>query len=179
MQFKPTKLAGAFVLEPKIHEDVRGLYVPTFSKAAFAEHGCNPNVEECNVSTNVKAGTLRGMHYQLAPHAQTKLVRCTAGAIWDAIVDLRPDSPTFKQWVGVELSATNRLQLYIPEGFAHGFITLADDSEVLYQMGSPYVATAARGVRWNDPAFGIQWPREVSVIIERDNTYPDFTGKVI
>jgi dTDP-4-dehydrorhamnose 3,5-epimerase len=176
MQFTETTLPGAYIIDPTIHEDPRGLYIPTFSRSAFAAHNCNPHIEESNLSTNKRAGTLRGMHYQADPHAQSKLVRCTRGAIWDAIIDLRPASPTFKQWIGVELSANNRRQLYIPEGFAHGFITLEDDSEVLYQMGSPYHATAGRGVRHNDPAFNIHWPRPVTTIIDRDNTYPDFVG---
>ena len=175
MKFIPTPLPGAFVIEPQLFTDERGFFTSTFSRAKFAEHGCNAELHECNVSFNKKAGTLRGMHFQKPPHAQSKLVRCTRGAIWDAIIDLRPDSSTFKQWFGAELTANNRKQLYIPEGFAHGFITLADETEVFYQMGNVYNAAASAGVRWNDPAFGIQWPREVSVIIDRDATYPDFT----
>lgn len=179
MRFTETKLAGAFVIEPQLFEDERGFFTRTFSTKGFLSHGCNAQVLECNVSFNKRAGTLRGMHFQVAPYAQSKLVRCTAGAIWDAIIDLRPGSPTLREWVGVELTASNRRQIYIPEGFAHGFITLADDTEVLYQMGGVYNAEASRGVRWNDPAFGIQWPREVAVIIERDATYPDFVdGRV-
>ena len=178
MRFIETKLAGSYVIEPRLFEDERGFFTRTWSGREFAEHGLNPELLECNVSFNKRAGTLRGMHFQVAPSAQPKLVRCTAGAIWDAIIDLRPASATFKQWVGEELTAANHKQLYIPEGFAHGFITLADDTEVSYQMGGVYDAAASRGVRWNDPAFGIRWPREVGVIIERDNTYPDFTGRV-
>jgi dTDP-4-dehydrorhamnose 3,5-epimerase len=174
MKFIPTPLPGAFVIEPQLFTDDRGFFTSTFSRQKFAEHGCNAELYECNVSFNRSAGTLRGMHFQHPPHAQSKLVRCTRGAIWDAIIDLRPDSSTFKKWLGAELTADNRKQLYIPEGFAHGFITLADDTEVFYQMGNVYNAAASAGVRWNDPAFGIQWPREVSVIIERDTTYPDF-----
>lgn len=176
MKFIPTTLAGAFVVEPVLFEDPRGFFTRTWSAKEFAENGCNPDLFECNVSFNRRAGTLRGMHLQLAPYAQAKLVRATAGAIWDCIIDLRPGSSTFKQWLGVELSAANHRQLYIPEGLAHGFITLADDTEVLYQMGNVYHAPSARGVRWDDPAFGITWPRQPEVIIERDNTYPDFTG---
>jgi dTDP-4-dehydrorhamnose 3,5-epimerase len=178
MEFVPTKLAGAYVIEARRFEDVRGFYAPTWSRQAFREHGCDAELIECNLSFNKVAGTLRGMHFQVAPFAQPKLVRCTMGAIWDAIVDLRPESPTFQHWVGAELTAKNRRQLYIPAGFAHGFITLADDTEVFYQMGGAYHPSASRGVRWNDPAFAIAWPREVAVIIERDNTYPDFTGRV-
>jgi dTDP-4-dehydrorhamnose 3,5-epimerase len=162
------------VIEPQLFTDDRGFFTRTFSKKEFAEHGCNSELLECNVSFNRRAGTLRGMHFQNPPHAQSKLVRCTRGAIWDAIIDLRPESSTFKKWFGVELTADNRKQLYIPEGFAHGFITLADGTEVFYQMGNVYNAAASGGVRWDDPAFGIEWPREVSVIIERDATYPDF-----
>jgi dTDP-4-dehydrorhamnose 3,5-epimerase len=179
MRFIPTKLSGAFVIEPVVFEDERGLFTRTWSEREMRENGCNPAVLECNVSFNKKAGTLRGMHFQLAPFAQAKLVRCTMGAIWDCIIDLRTDSPTFKQWIGVELTAQNRKQLYIPEGFAHGFVTLADDTEVLYQMGNVYNAASARGVRWNDPAFAIEWPRQPSVINERDNTYPDFDEPVL
>jgi dTDP-4-dehydrorhamnose 3,5-epimerase len=178
MRFIETGLAGAFVIEPVLFEDVRGFFTRTFSREEFERHGCNPDLHECNVSFNKAARTLRGMHYQTPPHAQTKLVRCTAGAIWDCVIDLRTGSPTFKKWFGVELTAGNRKQLYIPQGFAHGFITLANDTEVSYQMGNVYHAASARGVRWNDPAFGIRWPREPSVIIERDIRYPDFTGDV-
>lgn len=176
MQFTPTKLGGAFVIDAQRFEDPRGFFTRTWSKTEFQEHGCNPDLLEINVSFNHKAGTLRGMHLQIAPFAQAKVVRCTMGAIWDAIIDLRPASPTFRQWFGVELNAQNRRQLYIPEGFAHGFITLADDTEVLYQMGNVYNAHASRGVRWNDSAFAIQWPRTPTTIIDRDATYPDFTG---
>jgi len=176
MRLIETGLAGAWVIEPELFEDVRGFFTRTFSRAEFERHGCNPDVYETNVSFNKVAGTLRGMHFQVEPYAQTKLVRCTAGAIWDCIIDLRPDSATFKNWFGVELTAANRKQLYIPEGFAHGFVTLADQTEVSYQMGNIYHAASARGVRWNDPAFGIRWPRQPTVIIERDNRYPDFTG---
>jgi dTDP-4-dehydrorhamnose 3,5-epimerase len=174
MRFIETKLAGAFVIEPQLFEDERGFFTRTFSQREFLQHGCNPELLECNVSFNNRAGTLRGMHFQMTPYAQAKLVRCTAGAIWDAIIDLRPGSPTLRQWVGVELTAGNHRALYIPEGFAHGFITLADETEVFYQMGGVYNAEAARGVRWNDPAFGIEWPRQVAVINDRDANYADF-----
>jgi dTDP-4-dehydrorhamnose 3,5-epimerase len=130
---------------------------------------------QCNVSFNKEKGTMRGMHYQASPFEEAKLVRCTMGAVYDAIIDLRGDSPTFKQWVAAELSAENRHMFYIPEGFAHGFLTLQDSTEIFYQMSEFYVPGSARGVRWNDPAFGIQWPIEVAVVSERDQTYPDFT----
>lgn len=176
MRFTETLLSGAFVIDPVRFEDARGFFARTWSAREMREHGCNSDLFECNVSFNKKAGTLRGMHLQLPPFAQAKLVRCTMGAIWDCIIDLRPGSPTFKQWIGAELTAENGRQLYIPEGFAHGFITLVDGTEVLYQMSNIYHAPSARGVRWNDPAFAIEWPRQPEVIIERDNTCPDFRG---
>lgn len=178
MLFHETPLPGAWLIEPRFHADDRGYFTCTYSRRAMADHGCNPDVHECNSSFNLKAGTLRGMHFQIAPFQQPKLVRCVRGAIWDCIIDLRPGSPAFRQWFGIELTTDNRKQLYIPEGFAHGFITLADDTEVFYQMGNVYHPDSARGVRWNDPAFDIRWPRPVSVIIERDATYPDFHGEV-
>ena len=174
MKFIPTPLSGAFVIEARVFTDERGFLMPAFSRKLLAEHGCNGEVVEANLSFSRRAGTLRGMHFQNPPYAQSKLVRCTRGAIWDAIIDLRRDSATFKKWFGVELTAENRRQLYVPEGFAHGFVTLTDDSEVFYQIGNVYNAESSGGVRWNDPAFGIEWPREVSVVIERDATYPDF-----
>ncbi len=174
MIFTETKLPGAFVVDLEQFEDERGFFARCWSEVEFADRGLNPQAVETNISFNRKAGTLRGMHFQIAPHAQPKLVRCTAGAIYDAIIDLRPESVTFKQWTAVELSAANHRQLYIPEGFAHGFQTLVDKTEVLYQMSAPYVAESARGVRWNDPAFGIDWPQAERIIIARDQTYPDF-----
>lgn len=174
MLFRETVLKGAYVVEPERIEDERGFFARTWCRSEFEAHGLNPNLVQCNISFNDKKGTLRGMHYQVAPRAEAKLVRCTAGAIYDVIVDLRPDSGTFKRWTGVELNADNRYMLYIPEGFAHGFLTLSDDAEVLYQMSEYYSAEHARSVRWNDPAFGIQWPGEALVISERDRSYPDF-----
>jgi dTDP-4-dehydrorhamnose 3,5-epimerase len=140
----------------------------------FEKHGLNPRLVQCNISHNIKKGTLRGMHYQKAPYAEAKLVRCTRGAIYDVMVDLRPDSPSFRRNVGVRLDEFNRNMVYIPEGFAHGFITLEDDSEVFYQMSEFYSPEHAAGFRWNDPFFSIQWPLEAVVISERDKTYPDF-----
>lgn len=170
-----TKLAGAFVLEAERFEDDRGFFARSWSEREFAELGLSARLAECNISFNRKKDTLRGMHYQAAPHGQVKLVRCTMGAIYDVIVDLRPDSPTFKQWVGVELTAENRLMLYIPETFAHGFQTLEDRTEVFYQMSDFYAPESGRGVRWDDPAFGIMWPDAAARIInERDREYPDF-----
>ncbi|HKP73620.1 MAG TPA: dTDP-4-dehydrorhamnose 3,5-epimerase [Pyrinomonadaceae bacterium] len=179
MIFKETKLAGAFVIEQNFFEDVRGFFAQCWSAREFAEQGLNPRLVECNFSYNRRKGTLRGMHFQSAPHAQAKLVRCTAGAIYDAIIDLRPESETFKQWVGVELTAKNYRMLYVPEGFAHGFQTLDDDTEVLYQVSDVFAPELAGGVRWDDPAFGIEWPDnggDERIIIARDREYTDFNS---
>ena len=175
MIFTETKLPGAFVIDLERFEGERGFFARCWSEKEFLAQGLNPRSVETNVSVNPRQGTLRGMHFQIAPHAQPKLVRCTAGAIYDVIIDLRQESATFKQWVAVELTAANHRQLYIPEGFAHGFQTLMNGTEVLYQMSEPYAAESARGVRWNDPAFGIDWPPADRIIIARDQTYPDFT----
>jgi dTDP-4-dehydrorhamnose 3,5-epimerase len=172
MIFREAKLRGAYVVEPELIEDDRGFFGRTWSAEEFSEHGLNPNIAQCNTSLNRRKGTLRGMHYQIPPHEEAKLVRCTAGAIYDVIVDLRPGSPTWAQWIAVELTSQNRLMVYVPEGFAHGFQTLADNSEVCYQMSATYSPESARGVRWDDPAFGIEWPLSVSVISERDRTHP-------
>ncbi len=174
MIFTPTALPGAFLIEPeRIHDD-RGFFARLYTPEEFEAHGLNPRIAQTSASFNRVKGTLRGMHYQSPPHAEAKLVRCGAGAIYDVIIDLRPESPTFRKWVGVELSAENRRMLYIPEGFAHGFLTLADASEVFYQLSAGYAPQAARGVRHDDPAFGIAWPGEVVVIAPRDRDYPDF-----
>jgi dTDP-4-dehydrorhamnose 3,5-epimerase len=172
--FTETKLRGAFLIELEKHADERGFFARTFCQEAFEAHGLNSRVVQCNVSFNRRKGTLRGMHFQIAPFAEAKLVRCTSGSIHDVIIDLRSASPTFKQHFAVELSAENRKMLYIPEEFAHGFQTLKDDTEVFYQMSQSYSAEHARGVRWNDSAFGIDWPAGVRTIIERDQNYPDF-----
>lgn len=174
MIFKETKLKGAFIVEPERFEDERGFFARVWCREEFERKGLNTNLAQCNVSFNVKKGTLRGMHYQAAPHAEVKLVRCTQGSIYDVIIDLRADSETYKEWVAVELSRDNHLMLYIPENFAHGFITQEDSSEVFYQMSEPYHPECARGVRWNDQAFSIHWPVEVSIISDRDRDYPDF-----
>jgi dTDP-4-dehydrorhamnose 3,5-epimerase len=174
MIFKETELAGAFVVELDKHADERGFFARTWCAREFAEHGLAPELAQANVSYNRLAGTLRGLHWQAAPHAEDKLVRVTAGAIWDVAVDLRPGSPTYTRHVGVRLDADNRAALWVPKGFAHGFLTLADGSEVVYQMSAFYEPAAARGARWDDPAFAIDWPAEVRVISERDATYPDF-----
>lgn len=172
MRFTETKLQGAFIIDIEPIEDERGFFARSFCRKEFIEHGLKPDLAQCNISFNKKQGTLRGMHYQKAPHAEAKVVRCTRGAIYDVIVDLRPDSPGFKQWVGVELSADNHRMLYVPEGFAHGFQTLQDNSEVLYQMSCDYVPDCAAGVRWNDPLLNIHWPGAPLVISRRDSELP-------
>ncbi len=172
MIFRATKLEGVFIIELERLTDERGFFARTWCAEEFEAHGLNSRLVQCNISYNKKAGTLRGMHYQVAPFAEAKLVRCTMGAIFDVALDLRPDSPTFKQWVGVELTADNRRALYIPEGLAHGFQTLADHSEVFYQMSEFYHPEWARGVRWDDPACGIEWPLPAQIISERDRSYP-------
>jgi len=156
--------------------DQRGFFARTFCQQEFEAYGLNTQVVQCNVSFNKRTGTLRGMHYQAAPFAEAKLVRCTSGSIYDVIIDLRPASATFKQYFTVELSAENCRMLYIPEDFAHGFQTLQDDTEVFYQMAQRYSAEHARGVRWNDPAFGIEWPEGERIITDRDQNYPDFVS---
>ena len=174
MKFIPTSLDGAFVIDPDHLEDERGYFARTFCRGEFSAHGLNPNLVQCNVSFNLKKGTLRGMHYQVKPHEEAKLVRCTRGAICDVIVDIRRDSPTFRKWFTVELSAANGRMIYIPEGFAHGFQTLEDGSEVFYQMSEKYFPESARGIRWNDPVIGIRWPIADPVISQRDAGFSDF-----
>jgi dTDP-4-dehydrorhamnose 3,5-epimerase len=177
MRFIQTPLPGAWLIELDPLGDERGWFARTFDADEFAQRGLNPDVAQCNASFNVKRGTLRGMHYQTDPHGEPKLVRCARGAIFDVAIDLRPDSATRARWHGVELSAENRRAFYIPAGLAHGFQTLTGDCEVYYQMGRRYVPEAARGVRWNDPAFAIEWPPappEGRTISERDSSYPDY-----
>lgn len=174
MKLIPTHLPDVFLLEPERHADERGFFARTFCAETFRAHGLDPRVAQCNVSFNARRGTLRGMHWQAAPHGETKLVRCTAGAIYDVAVDLRSDSPTYLRWTAAELTAENRRALVLPEGFAHGFLTLADDTEVFYQMSVPFAPEAARGARYDDPAFGIDWPEPVRLIKDRDAAYPDF-----
>jgi dTDP-4-dehydrorhamnose 3,5-epimerase len=178
MVFNETKLKGVYLIETEPREDERGFFARTFCREEFTKHGLNPQVAQCNLSYNRKKGTLRGMHYQVAPREEAKLVSCVSGAIYDVIVDLRADSTTYCEWLAVELSARSRRRmLYIPEGFAHGFQTLADNTEVFYQISEFYAPEYARGVRWNDPAFGIQWPEDQRILSDRDRNYPDFTGK--
>ena len=175
MIFTETKLNGAFILEPEKHEDDRGFFARSWCQKEFQAHNLNPRIVQCNISFNRMKGTLRGMHYQADPFAEAKLVRCTAGALYDVIIDLRPDSPTYKQHVGEVLSAANYKMFYVPEGFAHGFQTLEDNTEIFYQMSEFYSPQHARGVRYNDPAFGIKWMIGDPVIVDRDLNYPDFT----
>ena len=174
MIFTETKLQCAFVMELEKFEDERGFFAHGWSPRELAAHGLEAPLAESAISFNKKKGTLRGMHYQASPHGQIKIVRCTMGAIYDVIIDLRKNSPTFKQWIGIELSATNRLMLYIPGEFAHGFQTLEDEAELCYHMSHAYVPESATGVRWNDPAFGIKWPAGERTIITRDREYPNF-----
>ena len=174
MIFQSTTLPGALVVELERREDERGFFARSFCQREFETQGLERGVAQCNVSFNRRRGTLRGMHWQTAPYREAKLVRVTQGALWDVIVDLRPDSPAYCRWFGVELSAENRRALYIPQGFAHGFQTLVDDVEVFYQMSTFYVPDAQRGARWDDPAFGIAWPIRLPFLSDRDAVCPDF-----
>jgi dTDP-4-dehydrorhamnose 3,5-epimerase len=173
MKFTPLALPGAFLIEPQRLEDERGSFARTFCRQEFAVHGLNPHVEQCNVSLSHRRGTLRGMHWQAAPHEEAKLVRVTRGAIHDVLVDLRPSSLQFRQWCHVVLTSAGAA-VYAPEGVAHGFLTLEDDTEVIYQMSAAYHPESARGLRWDDPAFAIEWPFRPLVISERDAGWPDF-----
>jgi dTDP-4-dehydrorhamnose 3,5-epimerase len=174
LSFKETKLKGAFVIEPERFEDQRGFFARSFSQTEFLEHGLRTEFVEAGISFNLRKHTVRGMHFQAPPNAQAKLVRCTRGAIFDVLIDLRPESPTYKQWFAQKLTQHNSLMLYIPEGCAHGFQTLKDETEVFYQLSARYAPASERGVRWNDPVFGIPWPETERIIInERDRTYPD------
>jgi dTDP-4-dehydrorhamnose 3,5-epimerase len=172
--FTETHLKGAYLVEPERQDDDRGFFARTWCQREFARRGLNPHLVQCNISFNHRKGTWRGMHYQVPPHEEAKLVRCTQGSICDVIVDLRPDSRTFRNHVTVTLSAENRQMLYIPETFAHGFITLQENTEVFYQMSEFYSPEYARGFRWNDPSFDIRLPVEVTAISERDRDYADF-----
>ena len=175
MIFTETKLKGAFIIDIKKMEDDRGFFGRSYCQHEFEAHGLNTNAVQANVSYNKKKGTLRGLHLQLPPFGETKLVRCTRGALYDVIVDLRSGSETFKQWIGVELTAANYRMLYVPEGFGHSFITLEDETEATYQVTQFYTAGAERGYRWDDPAFAIQWPIAPVIISEKDQSHPPFT----
>lgn len=175
MRFSPTSLPGTWLVEQERHADERGHFARTFCAREFADHGLDSRIVQCSVSFNRARGTLRGLHYQSPPRAEVKLVRCTRGAIHDVAVDLRPDSATFRHWIGIELTQDDGRALYVPRGFAHGFLTLVDGTEVAYQMSDPYSPDHARGVRWNDPLLGVRWPGRVEVIAPRDRDYPDVT----
>jgi dTDP-4-dehydrorhamnose 3,5-epimerase len=174
MIFHESKLPGAFEIELERKPDERGFFARSWCEREFEENGLNARLVQCSVSFTSRKGTLRGIHYQETPHAEAKVVRCTRGGIYDVLVDLRPDSPAYKEWIAVVLTAEKRNMVYVPEGCAHGFLTLEDETEVFYQMSETYCAESSRGVRWNDPAFRIAWPNTVEVISERDRTYPDF-----
>ena len=176
MKFVETKLKGSFIIDPERLEDERGFFARSWCQQEAKQYGLEPRWLQCNISYNKSKGTMRGMHYQAAPFEEAKLVRCTMGAICDVIIDLRPESVTFKKWTAVELSSENRRMFYIPEGFAHGFLTLQDNTEIFYQMSEFYAPAQARGLRWNDPAFGILWPTDITVISDQDQNYPNFTA---
>jgi dTDP-4-dehydrorhamnose 3,5-epimerase len=174
MKFSETKLKGAFVVEIEKLTDDRGFFARSWCEKEFEAQGLTARVVQANVSYNLKKGTLRGMHYQIAPYQECKLIRCTRGAIYDVIIDLRADSLTYKQWTGVELTADNYTLFFVPEDFAHGFITLVDNTEITYQVSQFYTPGSEKGIRFDDPAFNIHWPLEVSVISDKDRNWPDF-----
>ena len=174
MIFTQTALTGVILVGPERHADDRGFFARTYCADELRAAGLDPRIAQCSTSFNARAGTLRGMHYQREPFGEVKLVRCTMGAIFDVVVDLRPASATYCQWVGAELTAENGRALYVPEGCAHGFLTLVDSSEVWYQISQPHRPEAGAGVRWNDPAFGVSWPFAPTVMAERDASYPDY-----
>jgi len=176
MRFVATPLADGYIVELDRLEDERGFFARSFCSAEFAAHELAASFPQCNVSYNARRGTLRGMHYQREPYAEAKVVRCTRGAIYDVIVDIRPGSPTFRRWFAVDLTADNHRMLYVPQGYAHGFQTLMDDSEVFYMMSETYHPEAAAGIRWNDPAFGISWPLAEPIVSARDAGYATFQG---
>jgi dTDP-4-dehydrorhamnose 3,5-epimerase len=174
MVFKETELKGAFIIELEKRVDKRGFFARTWCRREFESNGLNPNLVQANVSYSKKGGTLRGMHYQADPYEEAKLVCCTMGAIYDVIVDLRPDSPTYMQWTGVELTEENYRMLFVPENFAHGFQTMGDNAKVIYQVSQFYSPGFELGIRYDDPAFGIRWPVEVRVISDKDRSWPDY-----
>ena len=179
MIFQPTPLAGAFVIDLEPHADERGFFARSFCEREFAAHGLATRYPQANTSFNRSAGTLRGMHWQAAPHAEAKLVRCTAGAIYDVIVDLRRGSASCLRWFGAELSARNRTALYVPEGFAHGFLTLEAETEVAYLMSESHAPAAARGMRFDDPRVGIVWPSRPAVVSPKDLAYPELADDML
>jgi len=176
LNFRELSLAGAWVLEPDRKLDERGFFARTWDRELFRERGLNPELAQASTAFNERRATLRGLHFQRPPHAEAKVVRCTRGAVHDVLVDLRPEPPTFKRWAAVELSEDNGLSLYVPEGLAHGYLTLADATETSYFISTEYEPAAAGGVRWDDPAFGIDWPEAPQVISDRDRAWPDFSA---
>jgi dTDP-4-dehydrorhamnose 3,5-epimerase len=176
MTFTETALAGAFIIDIVALKDDRGFFARTWAADELKTRGLDPTVVQCNVAWNPAKGTLRGMHFQRAPYDEVKIIRCTRGSLFDVIVDLRPESPTFRKWTSVELNANSRRMLYVPKGFAHGYLTLTDDVEAHYHVSAPYTPACADGVAWNDPAFGIEWPFAPTVMSERDRTWPHFNG---
>lgn len=180
MIFTETELRGAVIVDLDRREDERGFFARAWCRREFEEQGLSAEVVQCNLSFNHRKGTLRGMHYQVEPYGEVKLIRCTRGAIYDVIVDLRPESPTYKRWTGVELTGENGRMLYVPEGFAHGYQTLADGTETFYQVSESYTPEAERGLRWDDPAFAIEWPEaEPRIISEKDRSWPDYDERAV
>jgi dTDP-4-dehydrorhamnose 3,5-epimerase len=176
MVFQETRLPGAWIIDNTLIRDQRGFFAMTWLPGELASRGMNPAVAQCNLAFNHRRGTLRGMHFQTAPHAQAKIIRATRGALLDVIIDLREHSPTYRQWEAVELSADNYRMLYVPEGLAHGYLTLEDNTEAYYQASSPWVPAAESGVRWNDPAFAVAWPFAPAVISDKDASWPLMPG---
>lgn len=176
MRFEETTLPGAYLIHLEPFHDERGFFARSWCQDEFEIHGLDASLSQCSVSYNPHKSTLRGMHFQNAPHQETKLVRCTRGAMYDVILDLRPASPTFKQWFAAELTAENHLMMYVPKGFAHGLQTLTDNTEAFYQIAENYYPECAAGVRWNDPAFGIDWPDAKPILSEKDRDYVDFNS---
>jgi len=174
VKFTETKLKGAFLIDMEKREDNRGSFARSFCRREFETHGLNPHVAQANASHSLRKGTMRGMHYQKTPFQEVKIVRCTRGAIYDVIIDLRINSPTYQQWVGAELTADNYRALYVPEDFAHGFVTLVDDADVFYLVSQFYAPNSECGIRHNDPMFAIQWPEEIKVVSDKDNAWPDY-----
>jgi dTDP-4-dehydrorhamnose 3,5-epimerase len=172
LRISETRLAGAYLIEPELLKDERGFFARTFCRGELQALKLETHIEQCSISFNLKKGTLRGMHYQIAPDEEVKIVRCTMGAVFDVIIDLRPGAPTFRQWISVELSEENRRMVYIPKGFAHGFQTLRDDSELQYQISIAHAPASSRGIRWDDPALAISWPLPVTQVSEKDLGYP-------
>ena len=178
MIFKETNLQGAFVIEPEMLSDKRGAFARIFCQKEFEDHGLNPNISQCSISINSKKFTLRGMHFQKSPYEEAKLIHCSRGLIYDVIVDLRPNSSTYMGWTSVEMSMDNKKMVYVPEGFAHGFQSLEDNSEIIYQVSEFYTPNSELGIHWNDPEFNITWPIEEKIITEKDNSWKLFNSDV-